>query len=233
VNITRIQRNEVVLPVTPQARVQIGDHVVAVGEKQAIEHVARVLGDSPRELDHPQVIPIFIGIAVGVLLGMLPVYLPGTPMPVKLGLAGGPLIAAIVLNYIGRIGPIVWYMPLSANFMLREIGIVMFLACVGLAGGQTFVAALRNHGLEWFFFGAAITFIPLLLVGLMARLFFKTEYMTLCGLLSGSMTDPPALSFATTITHSDAPSIAYATVYPLTMILRVVIAQLIVVLLLT
>ncbi len=232
VNITRIQRNEIVLPVTSEARVQIGDHLIVVGEKQSLQQVASLLGDSPRELDHPQVVPIFIGIAIGVLLGMLPIYLPHAPMPVKLGLAGGPLIAAILLSYIGRIGPIVWYMPPSANFMLREIGIVLFLACVGLAGGQTFFAAVKSHGLEWFLFGAAITFIPLLLVGLAARLLFKTEYMTICGLLSGSMTDPPALAFATTITQSDAPSIAYATVYPLTMLLRVVIAQLIIVMLL-
>lgn len=233
VNITRIHRNEIELPVTPNARLKIGDNLVVVGEKASLTAAAKELGDSPKHLDHPQIIPVFVGIALGVLLGSLPITLPGVPVPVKLGLAGGPMIVAILLSRIGRIGPLVWYMPLSANFMLRELGIVLFLACVGLSGGETFVAALKGHGLQWFAFGAAITFIPLITVGLIARAVLKLNYLTLCGLLAGSMTDPPALAFAGTITGSDAPSIAYATVYPLTMLLRVLIGQLIILFLYT
>lgn len=230
VNLTRIQRNDLVLPATDGMRLQLGDNLIAVGAKDSLQQAALVLGDSPKQLDHPQAVSVFIGIALGVLVGSFPLYLPQMPMPVKLGLAGGPLVVAIVLSYIGRIGPMVWYMPLAANFMLRELGIVLFLACVGLSGGQTFVSAIQSHGLQWFAFGALITFVPLILVGLVGRICFRMEFMTLCGLLSGSMTDPPALAFATTVTGSDAPSIAYATVYPLTMLLRVLLAQLIVLL---
>ncbi len=226
VNITRIHRNEIELPVTPDSRLQIGDNLVVVGEKASMTEAAKELGDSPKQLNHPQIIPVFVGIALGVLLGSLPIAIPGIPVPVKLGLAGGPMIVAILLSRIGRVGPLVWYMPLSANFMLRELGIVLFLSCVGLAGGETFVQAIKGHGVQWFFFGAAITMVPLLTVGLIARWVLKFNYMSLCGLLAGSMTDPPALAFAGTITGSDAPSVAYATVYPLTMLLRVLLGQL-------
>lgn len=230
VNITRIHRNEIELPVTPEATLQIGDKVVVVGEKDSMAGASKLLGDSLKQLDHPQVIPVFIGIALGVLLGSWPLTLPGVPVPVKLGLAGGPMVVAILLSRIGRIGPLNWYMSLSANFMLREVGIVLFLACVGLSGGSTFVAALMGHGVQWFLFGAAITFVPLMLVALIGRALLKLNFMTLSGLLAGSMTDPPALAFAGSITRSEAPSIAYATVYPLTMLLRVLIAQVLILL---
>jgi putative transport protein len=228
VNVTRIHRNEIELPVTDAVKLQFGDNLVVVGEGEGLKQAAAELGNSPKHLNHPQVIPIFIGIALGVLLGMVPVYLPHAPVPVKLGLAGGPMVVAIILSRIGRIGPFVWYMPLSANFMLRELGIVLFLACVGLSGGETFVASLKANGLQWFAFGALITFLPLIVVGLIARATLRINFMTICGTLAGSMTDPPALAFAGTITGSEAPSIAYATVYPLTMLLRVLTAQLIV-----
>ena len=151
------------------------------------------------------------------------------PAPVKLGLAGGPLLAAIILSRIGRIGSIIWYMPTSANFMLREVGITLFLACVGLKSGDQFVPTLlQGDGFYWMGMAALITLVPLMLVGLFARLFYKLNFMSVCGLLSGSMTDPPALAFANTMAGSDSPSVAYATVYPLTMFLRVLTAQLLV-----
>jgi len=228
VNITRIHRNEIELPVTPMSRLQIGDNLVVVGEKGSMAEAAKELGDSLKQLNHPQIIPMFIGMICGWLLGSLPIAIPGIPIPVKLGLAGGPMIVAILLSRIGRVGPLVWYMPLSANFMLRELGIVLFLSCVGLSGGETFVAAIKGHGMQWFLFGSAITFIPLMTVALFAKIVLKFNYMTLCGLLAGSMTDPPALAFAGSVTGSEAPSIAYATVYPLTMLLRVLLGQLII-----
>lgn len=232
VAITRVSRAEFEFTPTRDFRLQFGDTVLAVGEEAAIGQVARVLGDSPKALNHPLVIPIFIGIALGVLVGSWPISVPGVPGAVKLGLAGGPLLVAILLSRLGRIGPLVWYMPISANFMLRELGIVLFLACVGLRAGPLFVEkVMSGQGLQWMALGAAITLLPLLLVALVARLFMKLNYLSLCGLLAGSMTDPPALAFANTVSGSDAPSVAYATVYPLTMILRVVSAQMMVILL--
>lgn len=226
VKITRINRAEVEIPVTPTAHIQYGDSLVAVGEEESIERAAKELGNSVKQLNHPQIIPVFIGIALGVLLGSLPIALPGFPAPVKLGLAGGPLIVAILLSRINRIGPLICHIPISANFMLREVGIVLFLACVGLKSGDKFVETLtQGHGLQWMAYGALITFLPLMLVALFARIVTKLDYMSLCGMLAGSMTDPPALAFAGSMTASEAPSVAYATVYPLVMLLRVLFAQ--------
>jgi len=177
------------------------------------------------------VLPIFLGLLIGVSLGslpLLPTTLTGLPAPVKLGLASGPLIVAIILSRTGRIGPIVWFMPHSASALLREFGIVLFLIAVGLLAGDAFFNTLCHPvGLYWLGLGAIVTLVPLLLVGLIARLFFKTNYLHLCGLLAGSMTSP-SLVFTQTMTHSEAPAIAFATVYPLTMILRVLVAQLMV-----
>lgn len=228
VNVTRINRAEIDLP--PQGTpLQFGDTVVLVGEESAINQVKDVLGDSPKRLNHPEIIPIFIGIALGVLLGSIPFHIPGMAAPVKLGLAGGPLIVAIILSRLGNLGPLVWYMPISANFALREVGIVLFLAAVGInSGAGFFELAMSAKGLHWMLMGACITLLPLLLVGLVARAFFKINYLSLCGLLAGSMTDPPALAFAGAVTGSDAPSVSYATVYPLVMLLRVLTGQLIV-----
>lgn len=225
VRVTRVTRAEVDLPVHKTV-LQFGDALTVVGEAETLKAVAADLGDSKKKRDHPMIIPMFLGIALGVILGSIPIALPGFPAPVKLGLAGGPLIAAIILSRIGRVGPLVWYMPHSANLMVREIGIVLFLACVGLKAGGSFVQTL-THGPGWLWmgYGAILTALPLLIVGVIARGFVKLNYAHVCGLLAGSMTDPPALAFAGTLAGSEGPSVAYATVYPLVMLLRVLIAQ--------
>jgi len=229
VQITRISRAEVEMSTSPAYVVQYGDTVLAVGTPENIQKVAAELGDSPKSLNYPHLIPVFLGIALGIFVGSWPFSLPGVPAPVRLGLAGGPLLVAIALSRVGRLGPLVWYMPLSANFMLREIGIVLFLAAVGLRAGDRFVETLvGGPGLYWMAWGAAITAVPLVIVSVVGRAMLRLNYLTLCGLLAGSMTDPPALSFANSVTDSDAPSLSYATVYPLTMILRVLCAQLLV-----
>jgi putative transport protein len=232
VRITRVSRAEVEMATPEDFELQYGDTVLAVGEADSIQKVADELGDSPRSLNYPHLIPMFVGIALGVIVGSFPFTFPDAPAPVRLGLAGGPLLVAIALSRIGRIGPLVWYMPMSANYMLREVGIVLFLAAVGLRAGDRFVSTLvEGPGLQWMAYGALITVVPILIVGAYARAVLKLNYLTLCGVLAGSMTDPPALAFASAAARSDAPAISYATVYPLTMILRVVAAQLIVLLL--
>lgn len=229
VAITRISRAEIEFTPTPSFRFQFADTVLLVGESEAIDRAARVLGDSPKQLNHPQIVPIFVGIALGVIVGSWPLHLGQMPAPVKLGLAGGPLLVAIFLSRLGRLGPIIYYMPLSANFMLRELGITLFLACVGLRAGDQFVATLtQGPGFYWMGCAALITLVPLLVVGLVARWFYQLNFTSICGVLAGSMTDPPALAFANTMNGSDAPSISYATVYPLTMLLRVLAAQVLV-----
>lgn len=231
ITVTRVSRAEVELSATPGRRLQFGDVLTLVGSEEDIAAAARELGNSLKQLNHTELIPVFLGIGLGVLLGSVPLAFPGMPAPVRLGLAGGPLLVAILVSRIGRIGPLLWYMPTNANFALREIGIVLFLACVGLHAGEKFVDTLvHGDGLRWMGLGIIITLAPLLLVGLGARLFLKTNYVTICGLLAGSMTDPPALAFANSISGSDAPAISYSTVYPLTMLLRVVCAQLLVLL---
>jgi putative transport protein len=229
VQITRVSRAEVEMSATADFELQYGDTVLAVGEPGDIQKVAAELGDSPKSLAYPHLVPMFAGIALGIVVGSWPFSLPGVPAPVRLGLAGGPLLVAIALSRIGKIGPLVWYMPISANYALRETGIVLFLAAVGLGAGDVFVETLvHGHGLYWMACGATLTIVPLLCVAVVARLALRLNYLTLCGLLAGSMTDPPALSFATAVSGSEAPSVAYATVYPLTMILRVLSAQLLV-----
>ena len=226
VQITRVSRAEVELSATPGFELQYGDTVLAVGEPADIQKVAAELGDSPKSLNYPHLIPMFAGIALGILAGSVPFSFPGVPAPVRLGLAGGPLLVAIALSRIGRIGPFVWYMPISANYVLRETGVVLFLAAVGLGAGDVFVETLvRGDGLYWMACGALLTAVPLLVAAVVARLALGLNYLTLCGVLAGAMTDPPALSFATAVSGSEAPSVAYATVYPLTMILRVLSAQ--------
>jgi putative transport protein len=200
-----------------------------VGEKEAIANAADALGNSLKEVNHTNLIPIFVGIVLGIVVGTYPMTVTGMPAPVRLGLAGGPLLVAIILSRIGKIGPLVWYMPVNANVVLRELGIVLFLACVGLKAGERFFEQLvHGPGLAWMGYGVFITLVPLLIVGFFGRVVLRTNFMNLCGLLAGSMTDPPALAFANSVNNSDAPSVAYATVYPLTMLLRIVIAQLLV-----
>jgi putative transport protein len=229
VQITRIGRAEVELTAQPGIELQYGDSVLAVGEPGDIQRLAAELGDSPRDLNYPHLVPMFLGIGLGVLLGVWPISLPGTPVPVRFGLAGGPLLVALVLSRIGRVGPLVWYMPTSANFMLREVGLVLFLGAVGLhAGGHFVETVVEGPGLAWMGWAAVITLAPVLLVAVAARAALGINYLSLCGLLAGSMTDPPALSFATALNRSEAPALAYVTVYPLAIILRVVAAQVLV-----
>ncbi|MEJ5299101.1 MAG: putative transporter, partial [Armatimonadota bacterium] len=231
VTVTRVSRAEIEFTPTRDYRLQFGDTLLAVGEEEGINRAAAEVGNSVRRLNHPEIVPIFVGIVLGVIVGSWPVEIPGMPAPVKLGLAGGPLVVAILLSRLGRVGPLVWYMPISANFILREVGIVLFLACVGLRAGDQFVATLVNgDGLQWMAWATIITLAPLLVVALVARAIYRVNYLSLCGLLAGSMTDPPALAFATNITGSDAPNVSYATVYPLVMLLRVLSAQAIVLL---
>jgi len=230
VTVTRVVRAGIEMPAGPSVRLQFGDMLQVVGGEKDIEQAATKVGNSSKALNHTNFVAVFLGIALGVLVGVLPIHFPGIPIPVQLGIAGGPLLAAILLSQIGRIGPVVWYMPENANIALRELGIVLFLACVGLKAGDRFVEVIMSgNGLLWMGCAAAITILPLLIVGLLGRLVWKLNFMSLCGLLSGSMTDPPALAFANTTAGSDAPAVAYAAVYPLTMLLRIVVAQLIVV----
>jgi putative transport protein len=226
VTITRIARGELEFAADPEIEINFADTLMIVGEEEDLAKFSRVVGDDEKELNHPELIPIFVGIALGILLGSVPVHLPGMAAPVKLGLAGGPLVAAIVLGSMGRIGRLIWYLPLGANFMLREVGITLFLACVGLRSGDRFFSTLaEGQGLVWMACGAAITFFPLLIAAAVARLRSRMNYLTLCGLLAGSMTDPPALAFANQMAPSSAQVVSYAAVYPLVMILRVVSAQ--------
>lgn len=230
--VTRVTRGGIEFTATPGFRLQFGDVLMVVGEEPRIDAVAAAVGNSNKALNSPQPIPFFLGIALGVIVGAIPLAIPGLPAAVKLGLAGGPLVVAILLSRIANTGPLVWYLPTNANHMLREVGITLFLAAVGLKSGDKFVEVLLGgNGLSWLLFGAVITAVPLLVVGLLARAWKKLNYAELCGLLAGSMTDPPALAFAQQTTGSDAPAVSYATVYPLVMLLRVFSAQLIVFLL--
>jgi putative transport protein len=230
--VTRITRADVEFAANDQVRLQFGDFLLIVGSEDGVVQVGELVGNKPKLLDHPHVLPVFVGILLGVILGGLPIVLPGMPAPVRLGLAGGPLIVALILSQVGRLGPLIWYLSPSANLVLREIGIVLFLACVGLKSGSRFLEVLLSgSGFYWMAAGAVLTFVPLMIVGVVARKFFKLDYPTLCGVLAGSMTDPPALAFATSVTKSDQPLVAYAAVYPLVMILRVFIVQVLVLML--
>lgn len=233
ITVTRIMRAGIEFVATPDVRLQLGDSLRIVGEPGAIERAQKFFGNSVKKLDHPNLVPILFGIAIGVILGSIPFDIPGLPAPVKLGLAGGPLIAAIVLSRIGRINKLTFYVPTSANLMLRELGIALFLAAVGLKAGEHFVSYLTSgDGVYWMALGAVITVVPILIIGIWARLAGKLNYMHLCGLIAGSMTDPPALAFANAMAQNEAPSVTYATVYPLVMILRILSAQILVTLLL-
>jgi putative transport protein len=229
VNITRIHRAGIEFVPSPGVHLQFGDRLTAVGSQDMITQLAAELGNSLKELDIPEILPVFLGIIAGVLLGSLPLPIPGLPLPLKLGLAGGPLVMAILISRFGNIGRFSAYVPRSANLMLREVGIVLFLACVGLRAGADFVpTVVSGHGLLWLGCGALITLLPLLLVVFFARLVLKKNYLELCGLMAGSMTDPPALAFANGYTGSDAPAVTYATVYPLVTFLRIISAQVLV-----
>lgn len=232
VTITRVIRSEIEFLAAPGVKLNLADRLIVVGEEGSIAKFAKQIGNSLEHLDLPFVIPIFVGIALGIILGSCPIYFPGMPAAVKLGLAGGPLVVAIFLSWLGRVGGLIWYMPSSANYMLREIGITLFLASVGLRSGDQFMEIIRQgDGLRWMALGALITTLPILAVGIFARLKLKMNYLTICGLLAGSMTDPPALAFANSVARSSAVSIAYAAVYPSVMLLRIISAQILVLLL--
>ena len=226
-SITRVNRSGVDLVAAPQLQLQMGDRVTIVGSELAVSHAEKVLGNSMKRLDHPNLIPIFLGIALGCILGSTPFVFPGIPQPVKLGLAGGPLIVSILISRFGPQYKMITYTTMSANLMLREIGISLFLACVGLGAGKGFVeTVIYDGGYVWVGYGVIITIVPLLIAGLVGRYVFKLNYYTLIGVLGGSTTNPPALAYSNDLTSCDAPAVGYATVYPLTMFLRVLTAQL-------
>lgn len=222
--ISRLNRAGVELVASGDISLQFGDILNLVGRPSAIDAVANVLGNAQQKLQQVQMLPVFIGIGLGVLLGSIPVFVPGFPAALKLGLAGGPLIMALILGRIGSIGKLYWFMPPSANLALRELGIVLFLSVVGLKSGGDFVNTLVNgEGLSWIGYGALITAVPLITVGILARMLAKMNYLTMCGMLAGSMTDPPALAFANNLhPTSGAAALSYATVYPLVMFLRII-----------
>jgi putative transport protein len=228
VSVTRVLRSGVELVARPNLILQMGDSIQVVGTVEGIDQVAKLVGNKPETLSHPNLVPIFFGIALGVIFGSIPIRFPGIPQPVKLGLAGGPLIIAILLGHFGPKWRITTYTTLSANMMIREIGISFFLAAVGLGAGADFVSSVLNGGYWWILYGALITLIPVLLTGLIARLVFKFNFYQICGLISGGTTDPAVLAFAQGAYGTDYTSVNYATVYPLTMFLRVLAAQLLV-----
>jgi len=231
INITRVYRSGIEFVPSPGLHIQMGDRFTVVGDEKSVASVTTVLGNSMKRLEEPDIIPIFVGIMAGVLIGSIPFKIPGLVHPIKLGLAGGPLIIAILLSRFGHKFSLVSYTTASANLMLREIGIVLFLASVGIMSGEQFIPSLVNgDGFVWMAYGALITLIPLIVTGFFSRIVLKRNYLEICGLLSGSMTDPPALAFANSIAKSEAPAIAYASVYPLVMFLRIFMAQLLILL---
>lgn len=229
VNVTRVNRSGMDLFAARNLTLQIGDRVMVVGPEDAVERVANLLGNQLKRLDHPNIITIFIGIFLGILLGSLPIAIPNMPTPLKLGLAGGPLIVAILIGRFGYKMKLVTYTTMSANLMLREIGLVLFLASVGIKAGENFVqTVVEGDGLLYVGCGFLITVIPLLIMGVIGRLKFKLNYFTLMGLIAGSNTDPPALAYSNQSCNNDAPAVGYSTVYPLAMFLRILTAQLLI-----
>lgn len=231
--ISRLNRAGVELVPTANTTLQFGDVLHMVGPTDVMNNAISVIGNAAQKLQQVQMLPVFIGIGLGVLFGSIPFYIPGFPVALKLGLAGGPLVIALILARIGTLGKLYWFMPPSANLALRELGIVLFLAVVGLKSGGSFLDTLLNgDGLEWMGYGVIITSVPLLVTSIIARLYSKLNYLSLCGVLAGSMTDPPALAFANAIKEeSGAAALSYATVYPLAMFLRIISPQLLALLL--
>ena len=224
--VSRVTRADIELTAVPGLRLQFGDMVQVVGDAEGLKRAENLLGNSVKELNETHFIPLFIGILLGIAVGTMPIAFPGLPQPVRLGLAGGPLIVALLLGRFGRIGRLVCHMPVNANLAFREFGIALFFAAVGLAAGPKFFASvLSSSGLVWLGAGLCVTILPLLLAGLFARATLKMNFSVLSGLLAGSVTDPPALAFANNLAKSDAPTVAYATVYPLTTLLRILTAQ--------
>ncbi|HYH37749.1 MAG TPA: putative transporter [Azospirillum sp.] len=230
--ISRVTRAGVELVPSAALKLQFGDILNVIGPPDALKAVARLIGNSERRLQSVEMVPMFLGIALGAIVGSIPLFLPGMPAPLRLGLAGGPLIVAILLARLGNLGPLVWFMPPAANLALREIGIVLFLAVLGVASGDRFVETLASGaGLPWMAWGALVTAIPLLVTGLVARGVMKLNFLTICGVLAGAQTNPPGLAYANAVAVSEAPALAYATVYPLAMCLRILAPQVLVLLL--
>ncbi|WP_372397797.1 putative transporter [Azospirillum sp. HJ39] len=230
--VSRVNRSGVELVPTPALKLQFGDILTVIGRPESLAAVGKVFGNSSRRLQQVEMIPMFLGIALGAALGAIPIFLPGMPAPLRLGLAGGPLIVALILGRIGHVGPLVWFMPPAANLALREIGIVLFLAVLGIASGDRFVATLASGaGWPWMLWGVLVTLVPLLLTGLIARGLMKLNFLTICGVLAGAQTNPPGLAYANALVASEAPALAYATVYPLAMCLRILGPQILVLLL--
>lgn len=228
VTATRVIRSGIELVARPALILQMGDSIQVVGTEEDINRVAKIVGNKPETLSHPNLVPIFMGIAVGVIFGSIPITIPGIPQPVKLGLAGGPLIIAILLGHFGPKLKITTYTTVSANMMIREIGISFFMAAVGIDAGKTFVSSITSGGYWWILYGALITIIPVLAVILLSRLVFKLNFYEICGLVSGGTTDPAVLSFSQNLYGTDYASVNYATVYPLSMFMRVLVAQLLI-----
>jgi putative transport protein len=226
VAVTRVTRADLEMSAVPGLRLKFGDQLQIVGPEASLDKAAVAVGNSLKELNETHFIPFFVGIALGIVVGTMPIAFPGLPQPIRLGLAGGPLIVALILGRVGRIRRQVWHMPVNTNLAFREFGISLFFAAVGLTAGPKFFATVFSAtGLHWLLAGACVTILPLLVVGIFARTVYEMNYMELSGLLAGSMTDPPALAFASNIANSDAPTVAYATVYPLTTLLRILSAQ--------
>jgi putative transport protein len=226
---TRLTRAGLDMSIFPNLRLRFGDVLWLVGSKENLDRAAEVLGNSIKELNLVRLVPLFLGMALGVLVGCYPVSMGNMPAPLRLGLAGGPLLTAIILSRIGCTGSLLWYLPTNANLLLREFGIVLFLSCVGLKSGTHFVETLvRGQGFLWMAMGAVITLAPIMIIALVGRMVLKMNFINLCGLMAGSQTDPPALAFAHAMCGSEDPSIAYASVYPLTMVLRIAAAQMLV-----
>ena len=230
--VTRVNRSGVDLFADPNLELQIGDRIMVVGKKESIDHVAQLLGNELKKLDTPNIITIFVGIFLGILVGSIPLKFPGMPTPVKLGLAGGPLIIAILIGRFGHKLKLITYTTVSANLMLREIGIALFLASVGIDAGDSFLhTIIEGDGLLYVAYGVIITIIPIIIIGLLGRYVFHINYFSLAGLISGATTNPAALAFASQSANNDKPAVAYSTVYPLTMFLRIISGQIILLLL--
>ncbi|PWC39935.1 transporter [Azospirillum sp. TSO35-2] len=230
--VSRVNRSGVELVPNAALKLQFGDILTVIGKPDSLAAVAQIFGNSSRRLQQVEMIPLFLGIALGAALGAIPIFLPGMPAPLRLGLAGGPLIVALILGRIGHVGPLVWFMPPAANLALREIGIVLFLAVLGIASGDRFVDTLASGaGWPWMLWGVVVTLVPLLLTGLVARGMMKLNFLTICGVLAGAQTNPPGLAYANALVASEAPALAYATVYPLAMCLRILGPQILVLLL--
>lgn len=229
VNVTRVTRQGMDLFAIPSLSLQVGDRIMVVGPEDAVNRVAAVMGNSIKRLDAPNIATIFVGVFIGILFGSIPVAIPGIPVPIKLGIAGGPLIIAILIGRYGYKVHLVTYTTTSANMMLREIGLMLFLASIGIKAGDGFLeTVIQGDGVKYVYTGFLITIIPILIIGIIARKKYKFNYFTIMGMIAGTYTDPPALAYANSICSKEAPSIGYSTVYPLSMFLRIFTAQIIV-----